>query len=216
METLGLRGRRVSTKMNERPIRRNSLQGLDTCPSNSKVGSNLPFAAFPFRTCHSIFPRSFFTSLRFFFASTRLRFWFCETRVFTRRLGATSAALIISTNRSRANSRLRAWDRVSCTNNTIAPSAVHLRPANRRRRVFTGPVRAGDRSASNLNSTAVDTLLTFWPPGPDARTKLSVSSQSAISMVSLTCSPMCPLAFLNSAQRARHPLRGLCTIPPTR
>ena len=39
---------------------------------------------------------------------------------------------------------------------------------------------------SNRNSTAVDTLLTFWPPGPEARTKCSSISRSSIAIVCVT------------------------------
>ena len=48
----------------------------------------------------------------------------------------------------------------------------------RRRRFFTGCDRDGEVAASNRNSTAEETLFTFCPPGPEARIKLSVSSQS--------------------------------------
>jgi hypothetical protein len=101
-------------------------------------------------------------------------------RVFTRRFGATNADRTNSANRSRAISLFRAWLRVSSTNKTTAPSFVQRRPANRRSRALTAPDNAGDRAASNRNSTALDTLFTFCPPGPDDRTNCSVSSQSSI------------------------------------
>jgi hypothetical protein len=68
---------------------------------------------------------------------------------------------------------------------TSAPSSVQRRPASRFSRVLTGAVRDGLRSASNRSSTAVDTLFTFCPPGPEARVKLSVSSQSCRAIVSV-------------------------------
>jgi hypothetical protein len=62
---------------------------------------------------------------------------------------------------------------------------VHFRPAIFFRRALTSGVSDGDRAASNRNSTAVETLLTFCPPGPEARIKLSLSSQSCKVMSSL-------------------------------
>jgi energy-coupling factor transporter ATP-binding protein EcfA2 len=62
---------------------------------------------------------------------------------------------------------------------TTAPSFVQRRPASRLSRRFTGSGRLGERSASKRSSTALETLFTFCPPGPEARTKLSVISQSA-------------------------------------
>ena len=44
----------------------------------------------------------------------------------------------------------------------------------------------GDPATSKRNSTAVATLFTFCPPGPDARTKRSISSSSGISICA-TC-----------------------------
>ena len=101
------------------------------------------------------------------------------------RLGAIKAARIISASLSIANSRLRACDRVSSARITIAPSFVHRRPASRFSLVFTGPLSCGERSASNRSSTAVSTLLTFCPPGPEEREKFSVSSQSSMVIWSL-------------------------------
>ena len=39
-----------------------------------------------------------------------------------------------------------------------------------------------DWPTSKRNWTAVETLLTFWPPGPEARTKVIVSSESGMNM----------------------------------
>lgn len=48
------------------------------------------------------------------------------------------------------------------------------------RRVRTSPDRDGEFPTSNLSCTAVETLFTFWPPGPEARTKWSFISLSSI------------------------------------
>src|ERR1041384_5166978 len=62
---------------------------------------------------------------------------------------------------------------------TIAPSAWRRRPANVRNRSLTSSAR-DERFRSNRSSTAVATLLTFCPPGPDARTNRSLTSLSSI------------------------------------
>src|SRR5262249_41522376 len=57
--------------------------------------------------------------------------------------------------------------------------------ATRRARTSSGSVEA---RMSNRSSTAVATLLTFWPPGPDARTNRSSSSDSGIEIAGVTVS----------------------------
>src|SRR5208283_5263587 len=47
-------------------------------------------------------------------------------------------------------------------------------------RIATSLGRPGELRASNLSSTALATLLTFCPPGPDERTKLSTISLSSM------------------------------------
>ena len=51
---------------------------------------------------------------------------------------------------------------------------------------MTPAVRFGERAASKRKLTAVSTLLTFCPPGPEARLKLSLSSERAIDIWSVT------------------------------
>src|SRR5271163_2713013 len=64
---------------------------------------------------------------------------------------------------------------------TITPSWVARAPASLISRIATSSGRLGDPRASNRSSTALATLLTFCPPGPDARTKLSTISLSSTS-----------------------------------
>src|SRR5690348_7623457 len=66
---------------------------------------------------------------------------------------------------------------------TITPSLVRRLPASRIRRIATSFGSEGECRASKRSCTADDTLLTFCPPGPDERTKDSVSSDSSIEMV---------------------------------
>src|SRR5574340_1363052 len=66
------------------------------------------------------------------------------------------------------------------------PSWVSRRPARAMRRARTGSGSEGERATSKRSCTAVDTLLTFCPPGPEARTKSSCISRSSSSIWSLT------------------------------
>ena len=91
-------------------------------------------------------------------------------------------------SRSRASSRLRIWLRKRLAVMTITPSLVMRLPASRASRARTASVSEGDRRASNLSCTAVETLLTFCPPGPEARRNTSSSSAGSMAMVSVTCS----------------------------
>ena len=67
----------------------------------------------------------------------------------------------------------------------ISPLSVQRRPANRRRRALASAGSEGLVAAAKRSSTAVDTLLTFCPPGPEARVKTSVTSQSCKDTVSV-------------------------------
>ena len=81
---------------------------------------------------------------------------FSRTAIRARRAARCRSSIAVS-NRSRASLRFCACDRESCT--------VTLIPDGKCRSV-----------------TAVATLLTFWPPGPDERAKVSFRSASRIPM----------------------------------
>jgi hypothetical protein len=68
---------------------------------------------------------------------------------------------------------------------TNTPSRVSRLPASRISRSATSLGRDGERRTSKRSCTAVSTLLTFCPPGPEARMKLSSSSASSMLMRSL-------------------------------
>src|ERR1700722_15051710 len=72
----------------------------------------------------------------------------------------------------------------------IAPSSVSRRPASPRSRFFTGSDSAVLPSMSNRSCTAEETLLTFCPPGPDARTKAYERSLSGIVTLGEISRPM--------------------------
>jgi hypothetical protein len=103
-------------------------------------------------------------------------------RLGRRVFGTTCARAISSFSRARASTRLASC--VRCTRDVMinTPSCVTRLPANARRRCRTSAGSARDWPTSKRSWTAVETLLTFWPPGPEARTKVTVSSESGMNM----------------------------------
>ena len=85
-----------------------------------------------------------------------------------------------------ASARLRSWVRWRCAMMTITPSLVSRLPASRISRIATSFGSDGERRTSKRSCTAVESLLTFCPPGPEARMKLSSISRSSMAMVSVT------------------------------
>src|SRR6185312_4810575 len=122
---------------------------------------------------------------RRFFASSRSRLADFGTLVARRTVGFTAACRIRSNRRSRASARLRDWSRCSCATMTMTPSLVRRWPASAIRRMATSFGSDGEWRASKRSCTADDTLLTFCPPGPEARTKDSESSDSSMEIVSV-------------------------------
>ena len=93
--------------------------------------------------------------------------------------GGIAARRMRSMRRSSASCRLRAWVRWRCAMMTRTPSRVSRAPASRSSRARTSSRSDGDPRTSKRSCTAVASLLTFWPPGPEARTKLSSISRSS-------------------------------------
>src|SRR5439155_909875 len=73
-------------------------------------------------------------------------------------------------------------------------------------------ISGGSDDARTLkrSSTAVATLLTFWPPGPEARTKRSSMSRSSTAMASVT--RMVPLYQVGRPARPEGPGEPPCPI----
>src|SRR6185437_3873017 len=88
----------------------------------------------------------------------------------------------------------------------MAPSCVSRRPASARKRFFTGSSSAAVAARSKRNCTAEATLLTFWPPGPAARTKENSTSPSAIARLGVTAMGMGLQPGGFSARRTAQPL----------
>ena len=127
-------------------------------------------------------PRSFLEADRCDFAVSRRTFEPSVGRLGRRVFGTTCARAISSFSRARASARLASC--VRCTRDVMinTPSCVARLPANARRRCRTSSGSERDWPTSKRSWTAVETLLTFWPPGPEARTKVIVSSESGMNI----------------------------------
>jgi len=121
--------------------------------------------------------RDRFVSPRFTFEAIRRSFDPVVGLVLRRLFGRTEACASSWRKRSCAASRLA--DCVRCSRLSIrsTPSPVIRRPASAASRCLTS-AGSEDRAISTRSSTAVDTLFTFWPPGPEALTNRSSISVS--------------------------------------
>ena len=122
---------------------------------------------------------------RTFFPSSRFSFEALVGLVARRGTGRTAASWISATSRSSASARLRSWVRWLCATITSTPSLVRRLPASRISRIATSFGSEGERRTSKRSCTAVESLLTFCPPGPEERTKLSSISRSSRQMSSV-------------------------------
>src|SRR6516162_7857025 len=127
-------------------------------------------------------PRDFFEEDRCDFSVSRRTLEPSVGRLGRRVFGTTCARAISSFSRAWASARLASC--VRCTREVMinTPSCVARLPANARRRCLTSAGSERDWPTSKRRWTAVETLLTFWPPGPEARTKVIVSSESGMIM----------------------------------
>jgi len=127
-------------------------------------------------------PRSFLEEDRRDFTVSRRILEPSVGRLGRRVFGATCARAISSFSRAWASARLASC--VRCTRDVMinTPSRVARLPANARRRRRTSAGSERDWPTSKRSWTAVETLLTFWPPEPEARTKVIMSSESGMNM----------------------------------
>src|SRR5262249_7487365 len=122
------------------------------------------------RHAQSVGPRPCRSALmlpRRFLSSTRRRRDALVGLVGRRGTGRTAASRISSVSRSSASARLRSWVRWLCAVITSTPSRVSRRPASRSSRARTSSVSDGELRTSKRSCTAVESLLTFCPPGPE-------------------------------------------------
>ena len=113
--------------------------------------------------------RNFFFRLRCCLPASRRSREAAVGRVLIRCFGFSDALRINWKRRSRASCRLRSCVRYRSALITSVPSEVIRLPARRIKRCLVACGSEGERSTSNRNKTAVATLLTFCPPGPEAR-----------------------------------------------
>src|ERR1700677_1039390 len=91
---------------------------------------------------------------------------------------------------------------------TMTPCWVARDPASLMSRTATSFGRFGELRASNRSSTALATLLTFCPPGPEERTKLSTISLSSMRR-SPTFMGLAPIPYVDETAGDRS-RRGHC------
>src|SRR5450631_1993270 len=103
-------------------------------------------------------------------------------RVFLRTLGSTIAARINSASRSSASRRFCSWLRALRALMRMLPSSFSFCPARRRNRFLTDTGKLVLTDSKNRNCTALATLLTFWPPGPEERMNFHANSSSGIAI----------------------------------
>lgn len=125
-------------------------------------------------------PRSCFEDDRCALSANRRRFEPLVGRLGRRILGTMAARASNSSSRARTPARFASCVRCSRAVRIKIPSCVTRFPAKTLIRRRTSSGNDGDRIKSNRSSTAVETLLTFCPPGPEARTKESAISESGI------------------------------------
>lgn len=89
--------------------------------------------------------------------------------VFRRAFGLSCAFFTSSRNLRMASSRFCSCVRYLCASITRIPPCVMRFPAIWISRVFASSRRKSDRRTSKRSCTAVATLLTFCPPGPEER-----------------------------------------------
>lgn len=124
--------------------------------------------------------RDAFIRPRCFFASSRRLIDAFVGRVCLRFTGGGTAARNNCASLCRASMRLAFCVRCVLASIIIASSFESLFPAKIRVRAFTLSLSAVVFPILKRNCTALEVLLTFCPPGPEARIKLSVSSLSSI------------------------------------
>jgi hypothetical protein len=92
------------------------------------------------------------------------------------------AVRISAARRSAAARRFCSWLRSLRALNRILPSSTSFCPAMARSRFLAATGKLVLSGSRNRSCTALDTLFTFWPPGPDARMNFHSNSSSGMTM----------------------------------
>ena len=157
-------------------------------------------------------PRSFLVVDRLAFDSRRRVLEARVGRVAMRRFGRWAALRRSATSFWSAISRLRSCERVSCAVITNTPSLVSNLPAMGCSRCFRSSGRKA-RATSKRSSAAVETLLTFCPPGPEAREKaqtISSSSMDTESVIRIMAKASRPLRLTAQERQIKRNRACLC------
>jgi len=97
--------------------------------------------------------------------------------------GFRAALAIKLMRRSNASFLFFSCDRYRLASIINIPSSVALLPAIRKSRLRTSDGKLGEFATSNLSCTAVATLFTFCPPGPEERINSSFISLSLMKIL---------------------------------
>src|ERR1700730_15687296 len=131
-------------------------------------------------------------------------------RVFLRIFGSSRAARMSSASRSSASRRFCSWLRSLRALMRMLPSSISLCPARRRSRFLAAVGKLVFRGSRKRSCTALATLLTFWPPGPDERMNFHSNSSSGIETSGVTMSIG---AYANYSHRLLFQIRNVVMHP---
>jgi hypothetical protein len=116
--------------------------------------------------------------------------------------GACEALWMRSIRRPKASWRLRSWVRKRCATTVSVPSAAIREPAIRSSRLWVSGGKGRTPLVVKRSWTAVETLLTFCPPGPEERTEVHEISRSSSATARLTL--IVPM-YASSSHSPREP-----------
>jgi len=140
----------------------------------------MPVPDLPNHSVSETRPRPRFNVERVRFPAMRRSFDARVGRVATRFFGFSAAARNNSVSRPSASRRFASCVRKRPASITRMSWRLTRRPPSRRSRALTSSGSDGLAPMSKRSSTAVETLLTFCPPGPEARTCRNSNSASGI------------------------------------
>src|SRR5271168_3025481 len=93
----------------------------------------------------------------------------------------------------------------------MVPSSLSFCPASARMRCLAAAGRLVFRGRRNRSCTALDTLFTFWPPGPDARMNFHSSSSSGMTMCGvISMATGNGARLIETRRRGAHKYFALC------
>jgi hypothetical protein len=131
------------------------------------------------RFFYKTFRKAFFSD-KIFLEAKRRSFEALVGRVGTRFLRGRRALVTNRSSRSITAWRFCSCERSLLADRAMAPSSVRYLRRRSMMRFFSISEKADDEAGNHLSWALVEVLLTFWPPGPEARTKSMQISGSGI------------------------------------